>query len=143
MAVINAEGLVLGRLASLVAKRLLEGEEIVIVNAEKAVVTGNKEEILERYRQKRERGHRYKGPFFPGMPHLIVKRTVRGMLPWKKERGREALKRLKVHIGVPEELKNAKFESPEEAKVSRKGSGAWKFVTLGEISRFLGWKGEE
>jgi len=141
MAVIDANGLVLGRLASVVAKRLLLGENITIVNAEKAVVVGNKEDIIERYRQKRERGHKYKGPFFPKMPHLIVKRTIRGMLPWKSRRGREAFKRLKVYIGVPEELKNSKMETIEEAKLGRKGSGAIKFMSVGEISRYLGWKG--
>ena len=139
MAVIDASGLVLGRMASVVAKRLLMGESITIVNAEKAVIVGNKEDILERYKEKRSRGHRYKGPFFPKMPHLIVKRTIRGMLPWKNARGREAFKRLKVHIGIPEELSNAKLETIEEAKVDRAGSAAIKFLTVGEVSKFLGW----
>ena len=136
MAVIDATGLILGRMASVVAKRLLLGEEITIVNAEKAVIVGNKEEILERYREKRERGHKYKGPFFPKMPHLIVKRTIRGMLPWKTKRGREAFKRLKVHIGVPEDLKEIAEILETEISLAVNDS-LRRLLEISEIERIL------
>ena len=56
MAVIDANGLILGRLASTVAKRLLSGdEEIHIVNAEKAVISGSRASTLRDYRETRER----------------------------------------------------------------------------------------
>jgi ribosomal protein L13 len=42
IAVIDADGAVLGRLCTAVAKRLLKGEEIAIVNSEKAIVIGKK-----------------------------------------------------------------------------------------------------
>ncbi|MEM4524429.1 MAG: 50S ribosomal protein L13, partial [Archaeoglobaceae archaeon] len=80
--VINAEGHILGRLCSVIAKRLLMGERIVVVNAEKAVITGNKANIFERYKEKYDRGSKEKGPYFPRHPEKIFKRTVRGMLPW-------------------------------------------------------------
>ncbi len=53
MKVIDAKDLILGRLASLVAKELLNGEEIVIVNAEECAITGSKESILQKYRERR------------------------------------------------------------------------------------------
>ena len=137
MAVIDATDMPIGRLSSIVAKRLLNGEEIYIVNAERAIINGKKEEIIGRYRKKREiGGTKRKGPYFPRMPHMIIKRTVRGMLPYQQPRGRQALKRLKVYIGVPDEYRGATFETVEKAK----GDHLVEFVELGRISRAIGGK---
>ena len=119
--VINAEGLILGRLASVVAKRLLNGEEIVITNAEKAIVVGSKSNIMEQYKAKRKRTHARKGPIFPKMPDRILKRTVRGMLPYQKGRGREAFKRLRVYSGIPKSMKPEDIQKiPELEKVPKR-----------------------
>ena len=134
--VIDATGLVLGRLSSNVAKRLLKGEEIVIVNAEKAIISGPYHRVLETYKKKRELTHHRKGPYFPKRPDGILKRTVRGMLPYQQPRGRQALKRLKVYIGVPDEYRDATFETIEKAK----GEHLVEFVELGRISRAIGGK---
>lgn len=136
--IIDAQDAVLGRLASHVAKELLLGKEIVVVNSEKSVVTGKKETTFQKYKEMADRGHRYKGPFFPKTPHMIFKRTVRGMLPWKSPKGREAFKRLKVHIGVPEEFRNGKLESFPELGLDK--SNAPRFVRLSAIAKFIGWK---
>ncbi len=136
--VINAEGHILGRLCSIIAKSLLNGEKIVVVNAEKVVITGDRQMVFEKYREKYERGSKEKGPYFPRHPERIFKRTVRGMLP-KNRRGREALKNLRVFVGVPEKLKNAKAEKVEQALLE-KVSKAEKYVTLGEVSEYLGYK---
>jgi large subunit ribosomal protein L13 len=136
--VINAEGHILGRLCSIIAKRLLNGERIVVVNAEKAIITGNEANVFQRYKEKYDRGSKEKGPYFPRHPEKIFKRTVRGMLPWSSRRGREAFKRLRVFIGVPEELKNANFEKIESA-LFEKVSKTEKFLLLEEVSRHLGW----
>ncbi|HDN95765.1 MAG TPA: 50S ribosomal protein L13 [Thermoplasmatales archaeon] len=134
MAIIDATDAPIGRLASIVAKRLLNGEEIFIVNAEKAIITGNKDEIKERYRRKREiGGTKRKGPFFPRMPHMILKRTVRGMLPYQQPKGRQAFKRLKVFIGIPEEFKDKEIEKIEFQKSKN-------YITLKELSEYLGVK---
>jgi len=134
MAIIDATDAPIGRLASIVAKRLLNGEEIFIVNAEKAIITGNKDEIKERYRRKREiGGTKRKGPFFPRMPHMILKRTVRGMLPYQQPKGRQAFKRLKVFIGVPKEFKDKEIEKIEFQKSKN-------YITLKELSEYLGVK---
>ncbi|MFY1645128.1 50S ribosomal protein L13, partial [Methanoculleus bourgensis] len=54
--VIDADGLLLGRMASVVAGRALAGEEIAIVNAEKAIVSGDRAYVLADYYRKRNRG---------------------------------------------------------------------------------------
>jgi large subunit ribosomal protein L13 len=137
--IIDASGLIMGRLSSHVAKRLLEGEEIIIVNAEKALVTGGKEDVIAHFRHRRDVGGARKGPLYPRTPHMMLKRSVRGMLPYYRSRGREAYKRLKVHISVPRELKGKKFESIEDA--SRLATQ--RYTTLGEVSKVLGFEVRE
>lgn len=136
--VIDADGLILGRLASYAAKRALDGEEIAIVNAEKVVVSGSKATTFEHYQTKVRRGSREGGPFFPRRPDHIVKRTVRGMLPYKRQRGAEALKRVMVYVGVPNQFDNAEKEVLAEAHIDRLSSP--RYVTLGSICTKLGAK---
>ena len=136
VSIINADGLILGRMASILATRLLAGEEIAVVNAEKAIISGTKARVFSQYRRKRERGSREGGPFFPRRPDHIVKRTVRGMVPYKRERGDDALKRLRVHVGVPKEFAGKEMETLEAASFTR--LSAPRFVTLGAVSSFLG-----
>ncbi len=133
---IDAEDQVVGRLASNVAKMLLEGEEIMIFNAEKSIITGNPVANKKIFFEKIERGDPYHGPFYPKRPDRILKRIVRGMLPYKKPRGRDALKRLKVFNSVPEEFKDKELKKIEGAENKHK----YKFVTLAEISKRLGGK---
>ncbi|WP_202320315.1 50S ribosomal protein L13 [Archaeoglobus neptunius] len=138
--IIDASGHILGRLSSRIAKRLLKGERIVVVNAEKVVITGDKHMVFERYKEKYDRGSKEKGPYFPRHPEKIFKRTVRGMLPWKTSRGRDAYRRLRVFMGVPEELKGMNFETIDDAMLE-KVSKTDKYVTLAEVSRYLGFRG--
>ncbi len=108
MRIIDAEGAVLGRLASLVAKEVLKGEKIIIVNCEKVRITGRERKIREDFEKKRKRvGSGQKGPKFPRTAEKIVKRVIRGMLPdHRKGRGKEAYKKIKCFSGIPEEFKN-------------------------------------
>ena len=141
MRIINAEGLILGRLASKVAKMLLEGEEIVIVNADKAIITGNREDIFAKYKQRtglKTRSNPRRGPFYPKRSDEIVRRTIRGMLPWKTDRGRKAYRRLKVYAGIPRGFQDGAFETIIEADASRIATP--KYVTVGEVAKFLGGK---
>lgn len=133
---IDASDTILGRMASYLAKKALEGEEIIIVNCEKCVISGNRENILERYEAKRERGDRYKGPFYPRYPDRIVRRTIRGMLPYKTKRGREALRRIKTFIGIPKEYKDKEFIRLE--MFSKNNLKNMKYVYLEEVSKHLG-----
>lgn len=145
--IINAEGKVLGRLASYVAKHLLDEEKkvregknkkiekVIIVNAEKAIVTGSKDTIMPRYTFMRDVGTYRKGPYYPRMPDKILKRTVRGMIPYQKPRGRTALKALKVYIGFPQEFSKKKLTKLDLGEISSP-----KYMELGEISIKLGAK---
>jgi len=133
VAIIDAEDAILGRFCTAVAKRLLNGEEIVVVNTEKAIVTGKKNMLKESFKHEREVGTYRKGPFFPRMPDRIVKRTIRGMIPYQTSHGRAALKRLKCYIGIPKEFEGKKFETVKEAKKQPVD-----YMTIGELSKFLG-----
>ncbi len=139
MKVIDANGLILGRLASKVAKQLLlEDKKIYIINAEKAVISGSRATILKEYKETRERGATEFGPYFPKRPDRILKRTIRGMLPYKRARGRDAMSRLKVYVGVPYELKSAEVVTIEDA--DRKFLSSNKHIELGEVSQKMGSK---
>ncbi len=137
MIIIDATDTVLGRMASFAAKKALAGEEVVIVNAEKAIITGNKEDIFKRYKTRRDVGDRYHGPFFPRMPDRIVRRAIRGMLPYKSGKGREAYKRIKVFIGVPKEYKDKEMVNLEWKKDKLRDM---KYVYIYELSKYLGAK---
>jgi large subunit ribosomal protein L13 len=134
--IVDATGLVMGRLASVVATQLLAGNEIEIVNIEKAIITGRRESIYEEYFACRDRGHKERGPYFPRRPEMIMKRTVRGMLPYKLKRGRDALSRLRIYVGVPRDLSGQQFEQPPAAKV--RGTISANFIELGDLSKRLG-----
>ena len=132
--VIDGTGASAGRLASHVAKRLLAGEEVHIVNAEKATISGTKEAVMERYNFKRDVGTNRKGPYYPRVPHLMMKRTVRGMLNYQElPSHRAAYKRLKCHIGVPDELAG---QAPIVVEKAR--SNAPRSMTFGQIATVLG-----
>lgn len=136
--VIDGDGLLVGRLSSVVAKRALAGEEIAVINAEKAVISGSRARVLGNYKHKRERGSREGGPFFPRRPDHILKRTIRGMVPYKRQRGVEAMKRIKIYVGIPCELDGIAAEKLADAHKNRLNTPAC--VTLGTVSSFLGAK---
>jgi large subunit ribosomal protein L13 len=137
--IIDASGLILGRMASIVAKRLLQGENIVIVNAEKSALSGKRLSRVKEAKEFLEVGHPGKGPFHPRRPDRIVHRTIRGMLPRRIPKGQQALKRLRVYLGVPEEFKNSKMETIPQASVAKlKGP----YFTLGEFAKEIGWEGQ-
>jgi large subunit ribosomal protein L13 len=137
---INADGLILGRMASNVAKRLLNGEKVIIVNAEKAIISGKKKSKVAEAKEFLEVGAPKRGPFHYRRPDRILRKTVRGMLPFKKPKGKTALKKLKVFISVPEDLKDQQMITLKEAQVEKlKGP----YFTLAELAKEIGWnKGE-
>jgi len=136
VAIINADGLILGRMASMIAKRLLNGEEIAIVNAEKAVLSGKKKSKLGEAKEFLAVGSPKMGPFHYRRPDRIVRRTVRGMLPYKQPKGKHAYKKLKVFIGTPDELKDQKTETLTDAQARKL---TCPYFTLDEFAREIGW----
>ena len=138
--IIDGEGLVLGRLASKVSKKLLQGEDITVLNADKIVISGTKEWAYVKYKQRIDRASisnpRRMGPKYPRRPDDIFRRTVRGMLPYKKPKGRDAFKSLKVYVGIPKEFKDQEALKPLEAQPKH----IIKSVELGKVSHLLGTK---
>ncbi|SMD30781.1 LSU ribosomal protein L13P [Picrophilus oshimae DSM 9789] len=134
MIYIDASNHIYGRLSSYVAKKLLNGESITIVNASKVVITGRKEFIIDKFNNLRNTGSIRKGPYYPKTADRILKRSIGDMLPKKKTHGMEALKRCMVYANVPKSLENKNFERIESA-MNKKVTG---FITLGEISKILG-----
>ena len=95
MPIIDATGHVVGRMASVLAKRLLNGEEIVVVNAEHAIVTGKKHMVFQEYRAAHAKGStasrmRGIGPAYPRRPDMILRRSISRMMPYQQPRGRTA-----------------------------------------------------
>jgi large subunit ribosomal protein L13 len=135
MIVIDATDLILGRLAAYAAKQALLGETIRIVNAEKAVITGNPTSILAAQKRKREMGAPLIGPYYPRMPERIVKRTIRGMIAYKRPRGKEAFSRIRCYIGLPDDFKNEKLVTFANMNVEKSRA---KYVTIEEISKHFG-----
>jgi len=120
----------MGRLASYAAKEALKGEEIIIVNCDDVIITGSKKNIRENFERKRRRvGSGQKGPKHSRRADLIVKRTIRGMLPnHRKGRGKQALKKIRCYIGVPKEFE----ESKKIVAGKRKRT---KFINVKEIAK--------
>ena len=130
MKIIDASNQIVGRLSSTIAKSLMEGAEITVVNSKNAIVTGDPKMVTKKYKVKVERGDPHHGPFYPKTPEGILKRSVRGMIPYKKSKGREAMKRLMIYSGNPKELKG-------EGIVKGKKDVECNFITLGDLSKKL------
>jgi large subunit ribosomal protein L13 len=143
--VVDARDCILGRVASQVAERALDGQRVAVVNTERAVITGNEQDVMSVFRKRADVGSD-RGPYYPKRPDRIFKRSIRGMLPYKKPRGREAFENVRCYVGNPYE---------EGAAMPRGGDGGAveaevlegtsldrlsniKFLTLGEVSEGLG-----
>ena len=137
--VIDFDKAVLGRAASVVAKKLLNGEKIIIVNAEKAIITGNSRKIIDHYKNKHQiktASNPRRGPFTQKQPDRIVRRTIRGMLPYTKTRGKEAFRNCTIYIGVPDSVDVTDAQRIPEAELKKKVP---RYVTVERISNEFGW----
>lgn len=137
--VFDADGAPVGRLGAKVAKALLKGESAVVLNAEKAIITGDRRQTIARYTARRgvkQKANPQHAPKWPRRPDMLVRRIIRGMLPFYKATGREAYGRLRVYMGVPDEFKGKEAIAAERKAVGSKG----KFITIGELCRELGWQ---
>ena len=134
--VIDARDCILGRVASQVAERALDGERIAVVNAEQAVITGRKEDVIGTYQKRTELGSD-RGPYYPKRPDRIMKRSIRGMVPYRRPRGRQAFENVRVYLGNPYEG-DRENELLEETSLDRLSN--IKFISLGELSERLGAK---
>ncbi len=139
MILLNAHGAVFGRLASFAAKKALQGNEVVIVNVEKSIITGSQDDAAKRLGRKlglRAKGNPTKGPKYSRMPDRVLRRAVRGMLPFRSRRGKEALGNVKVFLSMPTQFEGKQFA----ALPAREESKIKKHVELGTVCRLLGAK---
>ena len=139
--VVDAANCIVGRMCSHVAKLLLQGNRVAIVNAEKAMLSGNRYKTIALYKEHLEINsvtNPIHGPFHPRRPDTILTKMVRGMIPKSKASGIEAFKRLRVYIGIPEELKNIEQESFNDSMITKPASY---YITVGDVAKQIGWKG--
>ena len=116
--IIDAKDTIAGRIGTFAAKKALLGNKIDIVNCEKAIITGKKGFLLAHFKRKKDMGT-YKGPFLPRTPDRFIKRMIRGMLPYKQEKGSNAFKRIKCHIAIPKEFEGKDIIRIEKANISK------------------------
>jgi len=133
--IIDAKDLIAGRIGTVAAKRALLGEEVFILNADKAIITGSKKVVLGKYATQAKRGEPFHGPFLPKAPDRFLKRLIRGMLPYKQAKGRDAFKRIKCYSGIPDGFKDKKLETIEKANVLKMQN--LKYITVGELCSLL------
>ena len=120
--IVDATNLILGRMATYVAKQALKGKRVVVLNAERAVISGTKGRVVARAKQKlqtRTLASQEKAPTHPRRPDTYVRRVIRGMLPWKKPRGKEAFHRVRVFIGTPPDYQGKPTVRIGDADASR------------------------
>ena len=138
MIVIDGKNLIIGRVATHVAKAALNGETVRIVNCEQMMVTGSKKFLVNESHRRRVQGTWSKGPFYYRMPDRYVRRIIRGMIPYKTPRGKLAYSRVLCYIGIPEEFKNQKVITIDTANVNKVPN--IKYMTVAELSKLMGAK---
>jgi large subunit ribosomal protein L13 len=138
--IIDAHDLILGRVATVAAKSAMKGEEVHIVNCDTAIISGDKKRIFADFQRKRAMGIPSKGPFIKRSSHMIMKRAIRGMLPYKQPKGRDAFKRIKCYKKIPETLNNSEFIKLEKANLSKLPK--IKYVTLFDVCKIMGARSE-
>lgn len=142
MIVVDATNCIAGRMCSHVSKLLLEGNRVTIVNAEKAMLSGNRYMTIDSYKEHLEINsvtNPIHGPFHPRRPDTILSKMVRGMVPKRKPDGVGAFKRLRVYMGVPEDMRGANMKSFDDSKITKPESY---YISIGEVAKQIGWKGE-
>lgn len=137
--IINAEGLVAGRLASKVAKETIKGETVVIVNASKVILVGKETAILPKFKQRVEakvKSNPHYGPKYDRIPSKMLRKMIKGMLPNKKRTSERLLKQIKVYNEVPKNFNLDKVETLEKLKFNQRNES----MTLEEVAKKLGGK---
>ncbi|KAK5645997.1 hypothetical protein RI129_004461 [Pyrocoelia pectoralis] len=141
--IIDGKGHLLGRLAAVVAKTLLQGDKVIVVRCEQLNISGNffrnKLKYLA-FLRKRCNVNPARGPFHFRAPSRIFWKTVRGMVPHKIERGKQALRRLKCYEGIPPPYdKRKRVVVPGALRMLCLKPGR-RYCDVGRISDEVGWK---
>ena len=138
--VVDATNCIAGRMCTKVSKLLLSGKRVSIVNAEKAMLSGDRYMTIKEYKEQLEINsvtNPIHGPFHPRRPDTILTKMVRGMIPLRKPSGLKAFKQLRVYIGIPRELSTKQIQSFDDVKITKASSY---YMTIGDVSTQIGWK---
>ncbi len=136
--IVDAANLILGRMASYVARQALDGKRIVVLNAERAVISGTRARVVARAKEKlktRTLGNLEKSPTHPRKPDTYVRRVIRGMLPWKKTSGKQAFRRVRVYVGTPSEFQGKPMAKILDANASKLRVP---YVSVAQLSQEIG-----
>ena len=137
--IVDATNHIVGRLCSYVAKILLNGDSVVILNAEKAMLSGNRYTTIREWHEYLEIGsitHPEHGPYHARRPDRIITRMVRGMVPREKAKGVNAMKRLRVYIGIPKNYEGSKMKEFDDAKIRKPAAY---YLSVRELAKSIGW----
>lgn len=136
----------MGRLASIVAKELLNGQKIVVVRCEEMEMSNSIRANQVKWKdflRKRTNTNPRRGPFHEKSPSEIFRRCVRGMIPHKTHRGNAAMKRLWAVEGIPPPYDKVKRKVvPQALRVIRLKPGR-QYTNIGEFASLVGWKRRE
>jgi large subunit ribosomal protein L13 len=136
--IVDGTNMIAGRLCSHVAKLLINGNRVSIVNTENVMLSGDRDAIIKSYRQFLEiasiNNPKF-GPFHPRRPDTMITKMVRGMLP-KKPSGKTAFKRLRAYLGVPNELKSMTTTQFDDARIKRPSPY---YTSIGDLGKLVGW----
>jgi large subunit ribosomal protein L13 len=137
--IVDGSDKVLGRAASQVAKLLLNDNTVSVINSEKMVISGHEHGISGKYKrllELKDKANPEHSPYWPRRPDMFVKRVIRGMLPYKKPKGKAAFKKLRVYVGSPAGIKGEKFDvkSKPSAQIFEN------VITIKELTEKLGYK---
>lgn len=138
--VVDTTNHIAGRLSSHVAKLLIQGNRVTLVNCEKIMYSGTRDNLINEYKAFLEINsiiHPKHGPVHYRRPDTIISKMIRGMLPYEgKPSGVAAFKRLRAHIGSPKELKSLEKIQFEKALIRKTASN---YTTMGALCRVIGW----
>jgi large subunit ribosomal protein L13 len=138
--VVDATNHIAGRLSSHVAKLLIKGNRVSIVNCEKIMYSGTRANLIAEYRAFLEINsiiNPKHGPVHYRRPDTIIAKMIRQMLPFdRKPSGKIAYARLRTYIGAPNDTKPIEKIQFEKALIRRSVSN---YTTMGELCRVIGW----
>lgn len=137
--IVDATNHIAGRLCSYVAKMLLKGDSVVILNAEKAMISGNRYSTIREAHEYLEIGsivHPEHGPYHPRRPDRIITKMIRGMVPKRKPKGVDAMKRLRVYIGIPKDYEGSEMKEFDDAKIKKPAAY---YLSMKELAKSIGW----
>lgn len=138
--VVDGTDHIAGRLSSYVAKLLIKGNRVSIVNCEKIMMSGTRINQIKEYREFLEINsviNPKHGPVHYRRPDTLIAKMIRQMLPFdRKPSGKESYQRLRTYIGSPKEIKSLEKIQFEKAKIKKTAAN---YTSIGELCRVIGW----